>query len=51
MMKKTIQVVVFSALVLYAVSLSAAEPTAQDLVKEAGTGQRQGFPDAGPARR
>jgi len=23
----------------------------QDLVKEAGTGQRQGFPDAGPARR
>jgi riboflavin synthase len=23
----------------------------QDLVKDAGTGQRQGFPDAGPARR
>jgi riboflavin synthase len=23
----------------------------QDLVREAGTGQRQGFPDAGPARR
>jgi riboflavin synthase len=23
----------------------------QDLVKEAGTGQRQGFGDAGPARR
>jgi outer membrane lipoprotein-sorting protein len=35
MMKKTIQVVVFSAFMLYAVSLSAAEPTAQELVKEA----------------
>jgi riboflavin synthase len=23
----------------------------QDLIKDAGTGQRQGFPDAGPARR